>query len=237
MMSAGAPGADSAAGFAQVREWLRSLGFGLLLFLVVRTFLFQTFTIISESMEDTLLVGDFLLVNRAVYGATIPGTDLHLPGYAEPAYGDIVVFEGVHETPPIDVSKRIVGVPGDTIAMQDGVLYRNGAPQLEPYARSTADGARTHGAMDWQRGFVIGTAARHRQRPTLNDWGPLRVPVGRYFVMGDNRGASLDSRYWGFVAREHVIGRAEFLYFSWRRAEHGRRIGAVRWERVGDRIR
>jgi signal peptidase I len=230
-------GRASSAAVRQVREWLRSLSFALLLFVVVRTFLFQTFTIISGSMERTLLVGDFLLVNRAAYGATIPGTDLRVPGYSRPEYGDIVVFKGVHEAPPIDVVKRIVGVPGDIISMQNGVLYRNGASQTEPYARPTPDGSRMDGAMDWQRGFVTGTAAEHRYRPTLNNWGPFRVPAGRYFVLGDNRGESLDSRYWGFVAREHMIGRAEFLYFSWRRAEHGTRIGAVRWGRLGDQVR
>src|SRR5690606_25666474 len=103
--------------------------------IVVRTFLIQTFTIVSGSMEGTLLVGDFLVLNKSAYGATVPGTDMRLPGYDEPGRGDIIVFEGHHE--PIDLVKRLVGMPGDTLAMRNGTLYLNGEPQDEPYVRHT----------------------------------------------------------------------------------------------------
>ena len=222
--------------FAGLTDWMRSLGVGLLLFLVVRTFVLQTFTIISGSMESTLVVGDFLVVNRAAYGATIPGTELRTPGYSAPQVGDVVVFRGVHEQPPLDVIKRIVGEPGDTLAMRDGVLYRNAVAVSEPYAQSHDARNSSDPRMAWQREYLIkGVVAREGYRATLNDWGPLVVPARRYFVLGDNRGASLDSRYWGFVARRHIVGRAELIYFSWRRGERGGSRGYPRWSRIGDR--
>src|SRR3972149_2780423 len=109
-------------GFAHASwEWTKSIVVGFLIFIVIRTFLIQTFTIISGSMEHTLLVGDFLVLSKSAYGATIPGTDVRLPGYDVPGRGDIVVFRGHHE--PIDLVKRLVGMPGDTLAMRDGTLY------------------------------------------------------------------------------------------------------------------
>src|SRR5690606_2613359 len=108
-------------------EWIKSGLIGFLIFIVVRTFLIQTFTIVSGSMEGTLLVGDFLVLNKAAYGATLPGTEVRLPGYDVPDRGDIIVFRGHHE--PIDLVKRLVGMPGDTLEMRDAVLYVNGVPQ------------------------------------------------------------------------------------------------------------
>lgn len=220
-------------------EWLKSALIGFALFLVIRTFLIQTFTIVSGSMEGTLLIGDFLVLSKSAYGATVPGTSLTLPGYDDPERGDIVVFRGHHE--PIDLVKRIVGMPGDTIAMRDGILHVDGVPQPEPYVRHTdphSDGS--HPWMDWQLNYLAGDAFQLPYRPTRDRWGPLVVPSGQYFVLGDNRDQSLDSRYWGFVPMSSIKGRAVALYFSFRhQAEYGRLpfVGRVRWDRIGDRLR
>jgi signal peptidase I len=218
-------------------EWAKSLFIGFLLFLVIRTFVIQTWTVISGSMEGTLLVGDFLVLSKSAYGATIPGTGVTLPGYSAPERGDIVVFRGHHE--PIDLVKRLVGVPGDTLAMRDGVLYLDGVAQDEPYATHTdpaSDGF--HPWMEWQLEYLADPSLAARYRPTRDAWGPITVPPGSYFVMGDNRDQSLDSRYWGFVPASAIKGKAVMLYFSWNRDAAGiPLVGHVRWGRVGDRIR
>lgn len=219
-------------------EWTKSLLMGFLLFLVLRTFLVQTFTITSGSMENTLLVGDFLLLNKSAYGAMIPGTEVRMPGYAEPTRGDIVVFRGHHE--PIDLVKRLIAIPGDTVAMRDAVLILNGVPQDEPYVQHTdLDSDQPHPWMSWQREYLAPGVDPAEYRPTRDNWGPLVVPDGHYFVLGDNRDASLDSRYWGFVPEPDIKGRAVALYFSY----DGQAAGSVpifaqvRWGRIGDRLR
>lgn len=220
-----------------VWEWTKSLFIGFLLFLVIRTFVIQTWTVISGSMEGTLLVGDFLVLSKSAYGATIPGTGVTLPGYSAPELGDIVVFRGHHE--PIDLVKRLVGIPGDTLEMRDGVLFRNGEPQNEPYAAHT-DPANDgfHPWMEWQLEYLTDPSRAARYRPTRDTWGPIAIPPGHYFVMGDNRDQSLDSRYWGFVPESSIKGKAVMLYFSWDRHAAGiPLVGHVRWGRVGDRIR
>ena len=219
-------------------EWIKSGIIGFLIFIVVRTFLIQTFTIVSGSMEGTLLVGDFLVLNKSAYGATVPGTDVKLPGYDEPGRGDIIVFEGHHE--PIDLVKRLVGMPGDTIAMRDGTLYVNGQPQDEPYAQHTfPDGDAGHFSMEWQRNFLVDSVNEQAYRPTRDNWGPLVIPAERYFVLGDNRDESLDSRYWGFIQPSQVKGRAVALYFSYNNRPDGGMpvLGRIRWNRIGDRLR
>jgi signal peptidase I len=190
-------------------------------------------------MEHTLEVGDFLLISKAAYGAVIPGTERRLPGYADPRRGDVIVFRAAHE-PNMDLVKRLIGLPGDTVAMRGGVLYLNGVAQVESYLKGTP-GAQdaSHPAFAWQREFVIEEVADGAYRPTLHNWGPLVVPPGRYFALGDNREQSLDSRFWGFVDAAKVKGRAVFLYWSYD-GEVLRPfpwLTAVRWERIGDRIR
>jgi signal peptidase I len=221
-----------------VWEWTKSLAMGFVLFLVLRTFLIQTFTITSGSMENTLLVGDFLVLSKSAYGATVPGTDLRLPGYSEPKRGDVVVFRGHHE--PIDLVKRLIGLPGDTLAMSDGILTINGQPANEPYVRHTdTDGDNHHPWMAWQSDFLVDSVDVMRYRPTRDNWGPIIVPRDRYFVMGDNRDESLDSRYWGFVDPRALKGRAVVLYFSYNRDAMGALpiLNHIRWGRIGDWIR
>jgi signal peptidase I len=222
-----------------VLDWVRSIAIGFALFLLLRTFLVQTFRITSGSMEGTLLVGDFLVLNKSAYGATVPGTRVRLPGLGAPDIGDIVVFRGRHEH--IDLVKRLVGLPGDTLAMRGRTLYRNGLPLDEPYVRWTdPDGDGFHPWMRWQADHLPAGTDRDAYRPTRDVWGPIIVPEGRYFVLGDNRDESLDSRYWGFVEESTVKGKAVLLYFS----VDGRPLNGgvpvlrqVRWNRIGERLR
>lgn len=218
-------------------EWAKSILMGFALFLVLRTFLIQTFTITSGSMEGTLLVGDFLVLNKSAYGATIPGTDLRLPGYTEPQRGDIIVFRGHHE--PIDLVKRLIAMPGDTVAMRDGLVFLNGELQDEPYAHhSDPNGDATHPAMLWQLEYLADRAHRERYRPSRDNWGPLIVPEDRFFVLGDNRDESLDSRYWGFVEESSVKGKAALLYFSYDSSALSPvpYLKGIRWDRIGERL-
>jgi signal peptidase I len=219
-------------------EWIKSGIIGFLIFIVVRTFLLQTFTIVSGSMEGTLLVGDFLVLNKSAYGAMVPGTEMTLPGYATPTRGDIIVFRGHHE--PIDLVKRLVGMPGDTLEMRDGVLYINGEAQDEPYARhSDPNGDGSHPWMDWQLSYLTEAAARRQYYPTRDNWGPIAIPGDRYFVLGDNRDESLDSRYWGMIERGQIKGRAVALYFSYNSRAQGSLpvISRIRWDRIGERLK
>lgn len=219
-------------------EWAKSILMGFALFLVLRTFLIQTFTITSGSMEGTLLVGDFLVLNKSAYGATIPGTEMRLPGYTDPERGDIIVFRGHHE--PIDLVKRLIAMPGDTVSMRDGLVYLNGDLQDEPYAQhSDPNGDSTHPSMLWQLEYLADRAERERYRPSRDNWGPLVVPADHFFVLGDNRDESLDSRYWGFVDEASVKGKAALLYFSYDSSALSPvpYIKGIRWDRIGDRLR
>jgi signal peptidase I len=223
---------------SRAADWARSLIGGFLIFVVIQTFVLQTFTITSGSMESTLLVGDFLVLSKSAYGATIPGTTVRTPGYSYPKRGDIIVFRGHHE--PLDVVKRLIGMPGDTLSMVDGVLYRNRVALDEPYVeRSYPEGDGWHPAMQWQSDFLVHAADRDDYMPTRDNWGPIVVPEDAFFVLGDNRDDSLDSRYYGFISPEQVKGRAVALYFSFDREANGPLplLSSVRWERVGDRLR
>ncbi len=197
-------------------EWAKSVSLALLLFLVMRAFLVEAFKIPSGSMEGTLLVGDFLLVNKLVYGAEVPFTGKRLPAYRHPQNGDILVFQWPAD-PTKNFVKRLVGVPGDTISMIDGVLTRNGARQEERYTRHLEPNYDPAGdEFHWQRGFLVPQAGAARTyHPSRNNWGPLIVPQQHYFVLGDNRDNSLDSRYWGFVPDSMVRGRPLFIYYSY----------------------
>lgn len=219
-------------------DWTRSVALAFVLFLVVRAVLVEAFKIPTGSMERTLLVGDFLLVNKAVYGAEIPGTGLHLPAFAEPHRGDVVVFNPPHE-PTKNYVKRLVAEPGDTIEMREKRLFVNGEEVDEPYVRiADPAGDAMHADMRrWQVEHLV--AASTAYAPSRDTWGPLVVPDSSYFVLGDNRDNSEDSRYWGFVDRERIRGRPWFVYYSFDpSAEEGVPwLNAVRWGRIGHRIR
>ncbi len=220
-------------------EWAKSVSLALLLFLMLRAFLVEAFKIPSGSMEGTLLVGDFLLVNKMVYGAEVPFTGKRLPAVRAPRNGDVVVFQWP-EDPSKNFVKRLVGVPGDTLAMDHGVLVRNGERLVEAYTRHVEPNFDPAGDdFRWQRGFLVPTArASQTYRPSRSNWGPIVVPARHYFVLGDNRDNSLDSRYWGFVPDTLVRGSPLFVYysyvadsstsFSW--------LTHVRWKRLFSRV-
>ena len=229
----------SSAHWRILTEWAKSFIIAVGLFLVIRAFFVEAFKIPSGSMEKTLLVGDFLLVNKLVYGAQIPFTNRHLPAIRPPARGDVVVFQY-----PLDPSKnyvkRLVGLPGDTLAMQDGVLYLNGVVREESYVlRTEPDSDPSTDDFRWQRNYLIKTAQASAAHPSRNNWGPLVVPERNYFVLGDNRDNSSDSRYWGFVADSLVRGQPFVVYYSYA-PDSGSSFSwltSIRWERVGERVR
>lgn len=236
-------------------EWFRSVVIALTLFFIVRSFFVEAFKIPTGSMEGTLLVGDFLLVNKMVYGAEVPFTKVKLPALRSPQRGDIIVFQW-----PLDRSKnfvkRIVGMPGDTLEMRDGNLILNGKLQREPYVVHTAPGSDpADDEFKWQLGYLLGASqpvptpprspltvatleASPGYHPTRNNWGPLVVPSGNYFVLGDNRDNSLDSRYWGWVADSLVRGQPLVVYYSYNPdgAVKLDWLTRVRWKRFGEMI-
>jgi signal peptidase I len=215
-------------------EWLKSIVIAVALFLVLRTFLVQTFVITSGSMEETLLVGDMLLVNRMAIGSRVPGTQVRIPGYADPRRGDVLVFDPPHE-PDLMLIKRLVGLPGDTIQMRDRVLHVNGDPMEEPYVVHSSVGDEVHPWMQWQRDFLPSGADALTYAPTRDNWGPLIIPEDRYFMLGDNREKSLDSRYWGFLEGWRLEGRAVFTYYSYNKDSYRPfpALREVRWNRIG----
>jgi signal peptidase I len=220
-------------------EWVKSISVAILLYLVIRTFAVEAFKIPTGSMEKTLLVGDFLLVNKAVYGAHVPFTGIRTPAFESPQWGDVIVFEY-----PIDPSKnyvkRVVGLPGDTVAMRSGALHVNGRRTSENYVQHTQPGGDYYDPQfEWQRSYLAPHVDPLSYRPTRDDWGPLVVPAGAYFVMGDNRDNSQDSRYWGFVDRSLIKGRPLVIYYSFDRSRLRPLpwLTEVRWDRVGNLVR
>ncbi len=230
---------EQADGDDWIREWGKTFLIAGVLFIVMRTFLLQTFVITSGSMENTLLVGDYLVVNRAAIGSRVPFTDIRIPGYSEPHRGDVLVFDPPHE-PELKLVKRLVGMPGDTLEMRDKVLYVNGVPANEPYVQHLdPNGDESHPWMEWQREFIVASEDGAEYRPRRDNWGPLAVPDDRYFMLGDNRDTSLDSRYWGFLEGWRFEGRAARIYYSYDKqsVKPFPFIRAARAQRIGSAIR
>ncbi len=226
-------------------DWMRIFPAAIALFLILRAVLVEAYKIPSGSMESTLLVGDFLLVNKLVYGATIPLTSVRLPAVRDLRRGDVVVFEW-----PVDQSKnfvkRLVALPGDTVAMQQGVLLLNGVEQDERYVVHTDPGMDPVAEdFRWQRSYLVRTASAAQvppargYRPSRNNWGPLVVPEKHFFALGDNRDNSLDSRYWGFVPDSLVRGTPMLVYYSYvpDSTTSASWLTNIRWRRLGERIR
>lgn len=195
-------------------EWTKSIAVALVIWFVLRAMLVQAFRIPSPSMENTLLIGDFLFVNKALYGAEVPIVKRRLPAIREPRRFDVVVFDSP-ESPGTNVVKRVIGMPGDTLSMADNQVFLNGVPLEEPYAKKTDPTIDPeHPQMRaWQVRYLVGRDGR-RYRPSLKNWGPVVVPSDSFFVMGDNRDNSYDSRYWGFLGRQRIYGRPLIIYYS-----------------------
>ena len=220
-------------------EWTKSLAIAAVLFVLIRTFLLQTFVITSGSMEDALLVGDFLLANRAALGSRIPGTRIRIPGYSSVRRGDVIVFDPSH-VEDLKLVKRLIGMPGDTVEMRAGKLLLNGVPQDEPYVKHLdPEGDLPHPWMVWQSQYLTGAVDGATYRPTRDTWGPLAIPEDRYFMLGDNRDTSLDSRYWGLLEGWRLEGRTSFIYFSYNKGSLRPFpwIREVRGSRIFSRIR
>jgi signal peptidase I len=221
-------------------EWTKIIQIAVVVFLVIRTFLVEAFKIPSGSMEHTLLVGDFLLVNKLVYGAEVPFTHQRLPKIESPKVGDVIVFDYPRDLTKNFV-KRLVGLPGDTIEMHDGVLFRNGQRMSEEYVEHSQqdyDGP-PEDEFYWQRDYLVPSAFAAPYHPSRNNWGPLIVPGKSYFVLGDNRDNSLDSRYWGFVADSLVKGKPFIIYYSYApdTVDRFAWLTHIRWNRFGELIR
>ena len=221
-----------------LRGWVRFLLILLLFFFGLRILAVDAYTIPTASMENTLLVGDFLLVNKVLYGARIPGTQLALPAFRDPERGEVIVFRPPHD-PEKNYVKRVVGVPGDTLEMKEKALYLNGEVLEETYARHIDErGDAIHPGMAWQSDHLVAAHPRRRYAPSRDSWGPLVVSQGQYFVMGDNRDNSEDSRYWGFVGRDQIRGRPWIVYLSLMDIADGTGfLQRVRWSRIAHRIR
>ena len=219
-------------------ESLKSIAFAAVLFILIRTFVLQTFFITSGSMKDTMLVGDFLVVNRAAIGARLPFTNINVPGYSEPRRGDVLVFDPQH-TDSLKLVKRLVGMPGDTLEMRDRVLYRNGEPQDEPYVRVSGRPDGYDSSMVWQQGYLTDDVDTSTYSPTRDTWGPLVIPEGKYFLLGDNRDESYDSRMWGVIDGWRFEGRVSFIYYSYNQESYRPfpALREIRWDRIGQRVR
>ncbi len=197
---------------SKFRENIEAILWSLAIFLIIRTGVIQSCKIPSESMLNTLVIGDCLFVNKFIYGIKIPFTNLRLPEIRDPQRGDVVVFRF-----PLDRSKdyikRLVGEPGDIIQIRDkqvyvnGVLYRN-----------------SHELFTDNEIIPAGLAPR-------DNFGPVQVPAKSYFMMGDNRDNSYDSRFWGFVAEDDMVGLAFIKYWSWDQPNW-----RPRWQRIGRAI-
>ncbi|HEX2692515.1 MAG TPA: signal peptidase I [Gemmatimonadaceae bacterium] len=243
------------------RSWLvslwenfKSIVGAIAIFLLLRAFVVEAYRIPSGSMIPTLLVGDWLFVNKAIYGAHIPFTQSNLPAFREPRRGDVVVFvspfqadeDSLGHDPTPTLVKRLVGTPGDTIYMRNGLLYLNGIAQRQGYGiKPQVDPAIANSVdplFDWQKkvGLKSSRFGAAPTQPTHDDWGPLVVPPRRLFMMGDSRYNSKDSRYWGFVPRENVRGKPLFVYYSYNADDSDRPLPFltdIRWRRIGHWIK
>ncbi|HYE86482.1 MAG TPA: signal peptidase I [Vicinamibacterales bacterium] len=203
------------------REYFESIVVAVILALFVRTFVFQAFKIPTGSMKPNLLVGDHLLVNKFIFAPTASPVENALLPTRAVNRGDILVFK-FPEEPDRDFIKRTIGLPGETVELRNQTVLINGQPLTEPYAHylfPPADETQTDG-FDIRRKY-----------------GPVTVPAGHYFMMGDNRDDSQDSRFWGFLPVNYIKGRALFIYWSFDVPDDGTSAGfAPRWGRLFHQI-
>jgi signal peptidase I len=194
---------------SKLREYIEAILIAVVIAFFIRTFIIQAFKIPSGSMKPTLQIGDHLLVTKFIYGVKIPIIRKTLIPISEPKRGDIVVFI-YPEDRSKDFVKRVIGVSGDTIEIKDKKIFLNGMPYKDNFGVYSDD-------------MIIPGAAQPR-----DNFGPVTVPPGSIFVMGDNRDQSYDSRFWGFVDLRDVLGKAFIIYWSWNNDDI-----SVRWNRIG----
>lgn len=165
----------------------------------VRVFAVQAYQIPSASMEDSLLVGDYLIGNKLAYGPQIPLTDIELPGYQTPENGEVVIFRFPHDRER-EFIKRCVAQPGQTVEIKDKVLYVDGRRTIDPPRSKYVDPR---------------VLPKESANGVRDNYGPVTVPPAHYFLVGDNRDNSDDSRFWGFVPEDLIVAKAGPVYFSW----------------------
>ncbi len=198
-------------------EYARSFFPIVLIVLVLRSFLVEPFRIPSASMMPTLLIGDFILVNKFAYGVRLPVLETKILQVGEPSRGDVVVFRFPNDT-SLDYIKRVIGIPGDTVKYIGKQLYINGEKikktRLGRY-QGVGQGDEMTGATEFveELPHVEHNILTQRERPSIN--GEFIIPDGHYFVMGDNRDNSNDSRYWGMVPEQNLVGRAFYVWMNW----------------------
>jgi len=191
-----------------VREYAESIFWAAILFLIIKTCVVQSFKIPTGSMENTLIVGDCLLVNKFIYGIRVPFTTMRLPKLRDPRRGDVVVFKFPLD-PSKDYIKRIIGVPGDKVEIRDKQVYLNSILYNNPH--------------EIHKDFQI----IPRDVNIRDNFGPVRVPANSYFMMGDNRDNSYDSRFWGFVQNSDIVGLAFIKFWSWDKVKWFPRLSRI----------
>ena len=237
-------------GHGGMRETIKTIVYAVLIALVVRTVALEPFNIPSGSMIPTLLVGDYLFVSKYSYGYSRYSLPFGVPLFSgrilfhEPRRGDVAVFKWPRDN-STDYIKRIIGLPGDRIGMEHGVLTINGEPvQVRDVGRygGSNNGGPGHAEL-LQETLPNGVVHPILQETTagfFNNMDPITVPPGHYFMMGDNRDRSQDSRAWGFVPAVNLVGRAEFLFYSWdgsaRWYEFWKWPTAIRFSRIFDPV-
>lgn len=202
------------------REYAEAIIIAIALALFIRTFVIQAFKIPSGSMLPTLQIGDHLLVNKFIYGVRMPFTGTTLIPFKEPKRGDIIVFRYPKDR-STDYIKRVIGLPGDEVSIRDKRVFINGEKLDDPYGHFSTPN------------IMPGSIT------PKDNFGPVKVPEGKYFVMGDNRDNSLDSRFWGFVDDTDILGKAMIIYWSWdidTPLFSLDRLESVRWDRLADII-
>ncbi|OPX98100.1 MAG: Signal peptidase I P [Syntrophorhabdus sp. PtaB.Bin006] len=202
---------------SRFREYFESLIIAAIIAFFVRSFFIQAFKIPSGSMEPTLLIGDHLLVNRLSYVVKVPFSDIVLLNLGSPTRGDVIVFRYPMDRSK-DFIKRVIATEGETVEIRNKIIYVNGKKIDDPW------------------GVYLDEEIVPKFFSPKDNLGPIKVPKDCVFAMGDNRDRSLDSRFWGFVRRDDLVGKALVLYFSWNgRADNP--VNYVRWERLGKLIR
>ncbi len=202
-----------------VREYFETIVVAVILALFMRTFVVQAFKIPTGSMEPNLLIGDHLLVNKFVFAPTVSRAERAVLPSADIRRGDIVVFK-YPEDPERDFIKRVIGLSGETIELRDRRILVNGRAIDEPYSHY----------LQLPQGVTAGESPQDDVRVR---YGPVLVPAGSVFVMGDNRDNSQDSRYWGFLPKDNIKGKALMIYWSFDSSEGGLNLFTqTRWARL-----
>jgi len=215
-------------------EYSRSFFPVFLIVLLLRSFLVEPFRIPSSSMMPTLIDGDFILVNKYSYGIRLPVLDKKIIELGEPSRGDVIVFK-YPKDPAVDYIKRVVGIPGDLVAYYNKMLYINDVPvetneiAIDPEPRNAMSDIRIHEELLDNRGHMIQI---DKSRGGYTQRFEYKVKEGEYFVLGDNRDYSNDSRFWGTVPEENLVGRAFLIWMSWDGDKPG-----IHWHRMGTFIK